>query len=142
MKFKSEFLQELEWRGFIAQMTHEKELDDLMSSQKISAYIGFDCTASSLHVGSLIQIMILRLLQRHGHKPVVLLGGGTTKIGDPSGKDEARQILTEEKIDENLRVIQEDLSKFVKFDNSASGATLVNNDDWLKNLNYVDFLLI
>ena len=139
MNFKSEFLKEFVARGFFAQTTHADELDNLMSKESITAYIGFDCTAKSLHAGSLIQIMILRLLQKHGHKPLVLLGGGTTKIGDPSGKDEARQVLTEEKIQENLNGIRKTLEKFVSFEGS-SAAVLVNNDDWLKNLNYLEFL--
>lgn len=138
--FNSTFLQELQWRGFISQITHMQELDELLKKEKVTAYIGFDCTATSLHAGSLIQIMILRLLQKHGHKPLVLLGGGTTRIGDPSGKDEARQILTEEKIGENLNGIKSTLAKFLKFDESANGAVFVNNDDWLKNLNYIEFL--
>ncbi len=136
--FKSELLQELEWRGFIAQITHLHELDNLLASQKITAYIGFDCTAESLHVGSLIQIMILRMLQKHGHRPLVLLGGGTTKIGDPSGKDEARKILNEEGIARNLSGIKNTLAKFVDFEGDA--AVLVNNNDWLQDLNYIDFL--
>ncbi len=148
MNLKSPFLQELQSRGFIAQMTHPSELDNLMASEKISTYIGFDCTAQSLHVGSLIQIMILRLLQKHGHRPIVLLGGGTTRIGDPSGKDEARQILSEEKIAQNLDGIKNTLAKFINFGVVAENfqplqgaeAVLVNNDDWLKNLNYIDFL--
>jgi tyrosyl-tRNA synthetase len=139
MNFKSDFLKEFSARGFFAQATHLAELDDVMSKEKISAYIGFDCTAKSLHAGSLIQIMILRLLQKHGHKPIILLGGGTTKIGDPSGKDEARQILSEEKIQENLNGIKKTLEKFISFEGN-NGAVLVNNDDWLKNLNYIDFL--
>ncbi len=139
MNFKSDFLKEFSARGFFAQATHEAELDELLSKEKISAYIGFDCTAKSLHAGSLIQIMILRLLQKHGHRPIILLGGGTTKIGDPSGKDEARQILSEEKIQENLTGIKKTLEKFIKFE-GKSGAVLVNNDDWLKNLNYINFL--
>ncbi|HLD76507.1 MAG TPA: tyrosine--tRNA ligase [Rickettsiales bacterium] len=138
MNFKSQFLQELKWRGFIAQMTHQKELDELMSREKIAAYIGFDCTATSLHVGSLIQIMILRLLQKHNHRTIILLGGGTTRIGDPSGKDEARQILSEDKIQQNLQGIKNTLAKFISFENNT--AILVNNDDWLKNLNYIEFL--
>lgn len=133
------FLQELQQRGYIAQITHEKELSDILSKEKISAYIGFDCTAKSLHVGSLIQIMILRLLQKHGHRPIVLLGGGTTRIGDPSGKDEARQLLDENKIEENLKGIKKTLEKFISFE-GKNAALLVNNDDWLKNLNYIDFL--
>ncbi len=143
---QSSFLQELQSRGFIAQMTHADELDKLMAQEKIAAYIGFDCTAESLHVGSLIQIMMLRLLQKHGHKPIALLGGGTTKIGDPSGKDESRQILTEEKIAQNLSGIKNTLAQFIDFaDDSGSAsnkaaALMVNNDDWLKKLNYIEFL--
>ena len=139
MNLKSNFLEEFRARGFFAQCTHEKELEELMARESIAAYIGFDCTAKSLHAGSLIQIMILRLLQKHGHKPIVLLGGGTTKIGDPSGKDEARQVLTEEKIQENLSGIRKTLEKFISFEGN-NAAVLVNNDDWLKNLNYLDFL--
>jgi len=140
MNFKSDFLREFSKRGFFAQSTHPQELDDLLSSEKITAYIGFDCTAKSLHAGSLIQIMILRLLQKHGHKPIVLLGGGTTRIGDPSGKDEARQMLSEEKIKENLLGIRKTLEKFITFGGGAASALLVNNDDWLRHLNYIDFL--
>jgi tyrosyl-tRNA synthetase len=139
MNFKSEFLKEFIERGFFAQTTHAAELDELMASESVTAYIGFDCTAKSLHAGSLIQIMILRLLQKHGHKPIVLLGGGTTKIGDPSGKDEARQVLTAEKIEENLSGIKKTLEKFISFE-GKNAAIMVNNDDWLKNLNYLDFL--
>ena len=139
MNFKSEFLKEFSARGFFAQCTHLNELDELMVRESITAYIGFDCTAKSLHAGSLIQIMILRLLQKHGHKPLVLLGGGTTKIGDPSGKDEARQVLDEAKIQENLAGIKKTLEKFISFE-GANAALMVNNDDWLKNLNYLDFL--
>ena len=140
MNFKSEFLREFSARGFLAQCTHLNELDELMASQPITAYIGFDCTAKSLHAGSLIQIMILRLLQKHGHKPIVLLGGGTTRIGDPSGKDEARQVLDDAKILENLTGIKKTLEKFIAFGGGASNAILVNNDDWLRHLNYIDFL--
>ena len=140
MNFKSKFLQEFEQRGFLAQCTHAKELDEIFAKEKITAYIGFDCTATSLHVGSLIQIMILRLLQKHGHRPLVLLGGGTTKIGDPSGKDEARNMLDENKIAQNLSGIKKSLEQFISFDESPSGGVLVNNNDWLKDLNYIDFL--
>lgn len=140
MEFKSAFLKEFVARGFFAQSTHPQELDEILNKEKITAYIGFDCTAKSLHAGSLIQIMILRLLQKHGHKPLVLLGGGTTKIGDPSGKDEARKVLDDTGIQENLGGIRATLEKFIRFDDSDSGAKLVNNDDWLKNLNYIDFL--
>ena len=140
MNFKSDFLREFSERGFFAQATHSQELDDSLSSERITAYIGFDCTAKSLHAGSLIQIMILRLLQKHGHKPILLLGGGTTKIGDPSGKDEARQILTDQKIFENLAGIKKTLEKFIHFGGGASDAMMVNNEDWLRHLNYIDFL--
>jgi tyrosyl-tRNA synthetase len=140
MNFKSDFLREFSQRGFFAQVTHAKELDEIFSNEKIAAYIGFDCTAKSLHAGSLIQIMILRLLQKHGHKPIVLLGGGTTRIGDPSGKDESRQVLSDEKISENLAGIRKNLEKFISFGGGASNAILVNNDDWLRHLNYIDFL--
>ncbi len=139
-EFSSNFLREFSARGFLAQCTHLNELDELMASQSITAYIGFDCTAKSLHAGSLIQIMILRLLQKHGHKPIVLLGGGTTRIGDPSGKDEARQVLDDAKILENLTGIKKTLEKFIAFGGGASNAMLVNNDDWLRHLNYIDFL--
>ncbi len=139
MNFKSNFLQDFFERGFLAQCTHLNELDQLMEEESVTAYIGFDCTAKSLHAGSLIQIMILRLLQKHGHKPLVLLGGGTTKIGDPSGKDEARQVLTDEKITENLTGIKKTLEKFISFEGDNK-AELVNNDDWLKDLNYIKFL--
>ncbi len=139
MSFKSPFLQEFSARGFFAQATHLHELDELMAKESITAYIGFDCTAKSLHAGSLVQIMILRLLQKHGHKPLVLLGGGTTKIGDPSGKDEARKVLNEAAIQENFSGIKKTLEKFISFE-GANGSVLVNNNDWLKELNYIDFL--
>lgn len=140
MNFTSDFLREFSARGFFAQATHPQELDEAMSGERITAYIGFDCTAKSLHAGSLIQIMILRLLQKHGHKPILLLGGGTTKIGDPSGKDEARKVLSDEQIFENLAGIKKTLEKFIRFGGSAAGAIMVNNDDWLRHLNYIDFL--
>jgi tyrosyl-tRNA synthetase len=138
MNLKSSFLQEFSERGYLAQCTDLSRLDEVFSQQKISAYIGFDCTAKTLHVGSLIQIMILRLLQKHGHQAIILLGGGTTKIGDPSGKDDARQILDSNKINENLSGILKTLQKFINF--RENKAILINNDDWLKNLNYVEFL--
>lgn len=139
---KSGFFKEFHERGYFHQATHLSELDELMASTKITAYIGFDCTAKSLHVGSLIQIMILRLLQKHGHTPIVLLGGGTTKIGDPSGKDEARQFLSEEQIEENLVGIAQTLRKFDLSlnDKSLPPFQFVDNDSWLKNLNYVELL--
>jgi tyrosyl-tRNA synthetase len=142
MEFKSDFLKEIQNRGYFNQTTHEHELDSLLSKSKITAYIGFDCTATSLHIGSLIQIMILRYLQKAGHTPLVLLGGGTTKIGDPSGKDEARQLLDNEQIEKNLAGIRKTLEKFdlSKTDKTLKPFKFVNNEDWLKDLNYIDFL--
>ena len=133
MNFNSEFLREFCERGFFAQATHAEELDQLFSNEAVPAYIGFDCTADSLHAGSLIQIMILRLLQKHGHKPIILLGGGTTKIGDPSGKDEARKVLDDAAIQNNLDGIRKTLEKFLSFE-GKSAATLVNNDDFLRDV--------
>ena len=142
MNLKSKFLQEFFDRGYLAQCTDIQGLDNILASQKINAYIGFDCTAPSLHAGSLIQIMILRYLQKCGHTPIVLLGGGTTKIGDPSGKDEARQILDENAIAQNIAGIRQTLEKFdlSKTDSTLKPFQFVNNDDWLKDLKYIDFL--
>ena len=109
----NKFLKEFKDRGFFYQCTDDKELSSLMDKKKIKAYIGFDCTAESLHVGSLLQIMCLRLLQRHGHQPIVLLGGGTTRIGDPSGKDKTRKILSEDEIEKNSKNIKKNLEKFL-----------------------------
>lgn len=139
MNFKSNFLKTFYERGFYNNCTHPKELDEILSKQEIKAYIGFDCTASSLHVGSLMQIMALRTLQKNGHTPVILLGGGTTKIGDPSGKDEARKVLDDEKIKENLTGIRKTLEKFLVVSGKNSIIT-VNNDAWLGELTYMDFL--
>jgi tyrosyl-tRNA synthetase len=136
----NKFLKEFKDRGFFYQCTDETELSDLMDKEKIKAYIGFDCTAESLHVGSLLQIMCLRLLQKNGHRPIVLLGGGTTRIGDPSGKDKTRKILSEEEIERNIKNIQNILKKFLKSDNSNTEPIFVNNYTWLKNLNYISFL--
>ena len=113
---------------------------NLMDKEKIKAYIGFDCTAESLHVGSLLQIMCLRLLQKNGHRPIVLLGGGTTRIGDPSGKDKTRKILSEEEIEKNIKNIKNILKKFLDNDNPETKPIFVNNYTWLKNLNYISFL--
>ena len=115
MEYNSELFEAIVKRGYLKQCTDISDLDKLTNATKIAAYIGFDCTASSLHVGSLVQIMLLRLLQRCGHKPIVLLGGGTTKIGDPSGKDEARKILPDEEIKSNMLSIENILAKFLKF---------------------------
>ena len=110
----NKFIKEFKDRGYFYQCTSENELSDLLNNKKIKAYIGFDCTAKSLHVGSLLQIMCLRLLQRHGHQPIVLLGGGTTRIGDPSGKDKTRQLLSEKEIEKNKNHIKKILIKFFK----------------------------
>lgn len=134
------FITEFQKRGFFYQSTDLEALKKLTDSKKIAAYIGFDCTAKSLHVGNLMQIMILRLLQQHGHKPIVLVGGGTTRIGDPTGKDEMRKMLTDEQIQDNINGIVKSLSKFIKFGDGPSDAILLNNRDWLENIKYIDFL--
>ena len=134
------FLKEFKDRGFFYQCTNEQELSSLMDNEKIKAYIGFDCTAESLHVGSLLQIMCLRLLQKNGHRPIVLLGGGTTRIGDPSGKDKTRKILSEEEIEKNIKNIQNILKKFLDENDPKTKPIFVNNYTWLKNLNYISFL--
>ena len=134
------FLDEAIARGFVFQCTDIEALRAAMQAGPIAAYIGFDCTADSLHVGSLVQIMILRLLQRHGHKPVVLLGGGTTRIGDPSGKDEARQMLTDETIAANMVGIRQCFAPFLRFGEGPSQAALANNADWLDQLGYIPLL--
>lgn len=139
-RFNSEFLQTMLERGFINQCTDYKGLDEKFVNNTISAYLGFDATASSLHVGSLLQIMILRHLQKSGHKPVILIGGGTTKVGDPTGKDESRQLLTKETIDTNAASLSKVFAKFIRFGDGPSDAIMVNNAEWLNNLNYLDFL--
>ncbi|WP_367364624.1 tyrosine--tRNA ligase [Candidatus Tisiphia endosymbiont of Nedyus quadrimaculatus] len=134
------FIKNFDSKGFLYQCTDLEKLTELMKNSKISAYIGFDCTAQSLHVGSLMQIMILRLLQQYGHKPIVLLGGATSKIGDPTGKDEARKSLAKEEIAKNAEGIKKSLSKFIKFGTGENDAILVDNSNWLESLNYLDFL--
>ncbi len=136
----NKFLKEFKNRGFFYQCTNEDELSSLMDEEKIKAYIGFDCTAESLHVGSLLQIMCLRLLQKNGHRPIVLLGGGTTRIGDPSGKDKTRKILSEEEIENNIKNIKNILKKFLDNNDPETKPIFVNNYTWLKNLNYISFL--
>ncbi len=143
---KSEFINILSERGFIHQCTDLDALDNLLSQKAITAYIGFDCTAKSFHVGSLVPIMLLYWLQQTGHKPIVLMGGGTTKVGDPSGKDESRQMLTDEGISENIASLKTIFAKFLSFGDGATSATgatdavMVNNDDWLNTLEYIEFL--
>src|SRR5271163_331601 len=134
------FLAEAAARGFIHQCTDADALSDALGAGTVSAYIGFDCTADSLHVGSLVSIMLLRLLQKHGHRPIVLMGGGTTRVGDPSGRDESRQLLTDEQINANIAGISEIFDHYLRFDDSPTGALMVNNDDWLSGLMYIPFL--
>ena len=136
----NKFLTEFKERGFFYQCTGEDDLSKLLDKEKINAYIGFDCTAESLHVGSLLQIMCLRLLQKHGHRPIVLLGGGTTRIGDPSGKDKTRTILSEEEIKKNINNIEKILKNFLDDSDPKTKPIFVNNYSWLKNLNYISFL--
>ena len=136
----NKFLKEFKDRGFYYQCTNDAELSSLMDNSKIKAYIGFDCTAESLHVGSLLQIMCLRLLQKHGHQPIVLIGGGTTRIGDPSGKDKTRKILDENEIIRNINNIEKILRTFLNTEDEKTKPIFVNNYDWLKNLNYISFL--
>ncbi len=140
ISFMNEFLKEFKDRGYFYQCTDESNLSKKLDNEGIKGYIGFDCTAQSLHVGSLLQIMCLRLLQKYGHRPIVLLGGGTTRIGDPSGKDKTRKILSEEEIESNIKNIEIILKKFLITDNKNVAPIFVNNYTWLKNLNYIDFL--
>ena len=140
MTYTSDFLKTLDERGFIAQCTDGEALDAAAQDGIITGYIGYDCTAPSLHVGNLISILMLRRLQQAGHRPIVLIGGGTTKVGDPSGKDESRQMLTQEKIEENKKTIKATFERFLTFGDGPSDAFMVDNDDWLSQLNYIDFL--
>ena len=137
---KNSFLSEFKKRDYFNQCTNSDELEQLMNKNKIRAYIGFDCTAPSLHVGSLLQIMCLRLLQRYGHQPIVLLGGGTTRIGDPSGKEETRKILSEKEIEQNIKNIEKVFKIFLKTKNSKIKPIFINNYKWLGKLNYIKFL--
>jgi len=137
---KTEFMKNMIDRGYIHQCTDLGALDDKLSRQVIPAYIGFDCTATSLHVGSLVQIMMLRHLQKTGHKPIVLMGGGTTRIGDPTGRDESRKMLTDDDIAHNMAGIRRVFEKYLTFGDGPTDAIMVNNADWLDHLNYVEFL--
>jgi len=138
--FRSDFLRTLQDRGYIHQITHPDELDQAASRGILTAYIGFDATAASLHVGSLIQIMMLRRLQQAGHKPVVLMGGGTTKVGDPTGKDESRKLLSDADIQANIASIKTVFAKFLTFGDGPTDAVMVDNDEWLSKFGYVEFL--
>ena len=139
-KVKSEFLIQAQARGFVHQCTDEAALDALACQGPVTAYIGFDCTAPSLHAGHMVSIMTLRLLQKTGHKPIVLMGGGTTKVGDPSGKDEMRRALTDEDIAANMAGIKQVFAKYLTFGDGPTDAVMVNNADWLDRLNYIEFL--
>jgi len=138
--YKSDFLRTLQARGYIHQITHPVELDEAAATGVVPGYIGFDATAPSLHVGSLIQIMMLRRLQQAGGKPIVLMGGGTTKVGDPTGKDTSRPQLTEETIQSNIDTIKTVFAKFLTFGDGPTDAVMVNNDDWLSGYGYIQFL--
>jgi tyrosyl-tRNA synthetase len=137
---KAEFLKIVKERGYIHQCTNLEGFDDALINNIITGYIGFDCTAKSFHVGNLISIMLLRLLQKTGHKPIVVMGGGTTKIGDPSGKDEARQMLNSEQINNNKQSLAATFSKFINFGNGKNDAIMVDNAEWLDEIKYIDFL--
>ena len=137
MKFKSDFLNEIDARGFIYQNIEIENLDKIILNNKISGYIGFDITSDSLHVGSLIQLMLLHWLDFYGHQSIALVGGGTTLIGDPSGKDKTRKILTKNQIDKNINNIEKTFSRFI---NLNKNSLIINNYDWLSNLNYINFL--
>jgi len=137
---RSDFLREITGRGYLHQCTDLAALDALAEKGPIAAYIGFDCTADSLHVGSLVPIMMLRWLQKTGHKPIVLMGGGTTKIGDPSGKDESRQLLDDERIQANMAGIRRVFDQYLRFGDGPAEAIMIDNADWLEELNYVEFL--
>ena len=139
-EFRSSLLKLLDERGYIHQLTDAEGLDALASKEIVTGYIGFDATAPSLHVGSLVQIMILRRMQQAGHKPIVLMGGGTTKVGDPTGKDESRKLLTDAEIDANIAGIRRVFERFLTFGEGPTDAVMVNNDDWLSKLEYVPFL--
>lgn len=140
MTYSSDFLRRLETRGYIHQITDPAALDDAASKGVITAYVGFDCTAPSLHIGNLVSIMMLRHLQQSGHRPIVVMGGGTTKIGDPSGKDEARQLLTDDQIKANMASIRRIFERFLTFGDGPTDAVMINNDEWLSQLMYIPFL--
>jgi tyrosyl-tRNA synthetase len=140
MTYKSNLIRQFKERGYIHQATNIDTLDELAATTIIPAYIGFDCTADSLHVGSLVQIMMLRVLQQNGHKPIVLMGGGTTKVGDPSGKDTARPLLSDQDIETNKNGIKTIFKKYLTFGDGPNDAVMVDNADWLDNLHYIRFL--
>ena len=138
--YKSEFLRVLSERGYIHQVSDAAALDDVAARNEIVAYVGYDCTAPSLHVGHLISIMMLHWLQQTGNKPITLMGGGTTRVGDPSGRDESRKLLTYEQIDVNKDSIKGTFSKFLTFGAAKSDAVMADNAEWLTTLNYIEML--
>jgi tyrosyl-tRNA synthetase len=138
--YKSEFLNVLASRGFIHQVSEPDALDALAATKRITGYIGYDCTAPSLHIGHLLPTMVLHWMQQTGHRPIALMGGGTTRVGDPSGKDETRKILSEADIERNLAGMRATFMKFLKFGDGPTDAVMANNADWLNSLNYIDFL--
>ncbi|WP_420131426.1 tyrosine--tRNA ligase, partial [Rhodopseudomonas sp.] len=138
--FKSDFMNVLQQRGFIHQISDPDSLDALAAKREVVAYVGYDCTAASLHVGHLLSIMMLHWLQATGNKPIALMGGGTTRVGDPSGRDETRKILTYEQIDANKESIKGTFSKFITFGDGASDAVMADNAEWLTKLNYIEML--
>jgi len=140
VSYRSDFIHAIVERGFLHQATDIAALDQLCATERLTAYDGFDATADSLHVGNLVGIMMLRLFQRTGHRPIALVGGGTSKIGDPSGKDESRQLLTEEKLQTNIAGIKRSLSNFIEVDEAGEKGLMINNADWLDHLNYISFL--
>ncbi|HEY1426973.1 MAG TPA: tyrosine--tRNA ligase, partial [Caulobacteraceae bacterium] len=139
-KPKSDALRVLQERGYIHQVTDAEALDTAFAGGIVTAYVGYDCTADSLHIGSLISIMMLRWLQKTGHRPIALIGGGTTKVGDPTDKDQQRPLLTDAVINANLASIRGTFEKFLAFGNKPTDAVMVNNADWLEKLGYVEFL--
>lgn len=138
--FDSDLLRLLSTRGHLHQITDAGALDALAQEQVVTGYVGFDPTAASLHIGNLASIMLLRRLQQAGHRPIVIMGGGTAKVGDPSGKDETRQMLTEERLASNIASIKGSFENILRFDESDTGAILINNDDWLSELGYIEML--
>ncbi len=139
-EFKSDFLRVMAERGFIHQCSDPQGLDAALSEGMVTAYVGYDCTARSFHVGSLVSIMMLRWLQKTGHRPITLMGGGTTRVGDPSGKDESRKLLTYDEIEANKQSLRETFARFVDFDGGPNAAIMIDNAEWLAPLNYIDFL--
>jgi len=138
--YESDLLRLLEERGHLHQITDAGALDALAKKQVVTGYVGFDPTAASLHIGNLASIMLLKRLQQAGHRPIVIMGGGTAKVGDPSGKDETRQLLTEERLAANIASIKGSFERILRFDDGPTGALLINNDDWLSKLGYVEML--